>query len=374
MKGIKFVAPFRDNSGYAEASRQFIKGLVQNNIPVTIKYISHEKNHPDLGKETESLLKSLEAKIDYDVVLVHLTPEHFPYYKEEGKFNIGYIYWETSKLHPEWIPLCNSMDAMLVGCDWNKESFSDSGIKVPVLSNPPGIDTKEFENKELYRVKGLPDDVFKFYSIFQWTERKNPTGLLMAYWNAFKDTDKVALILKTYRSNYETSEVESIKSIIGSLKQHFPLPHKHPPIYFVSNMLSREEIVGLHLLGDCLVYLSRGEGLGLPHMEAACAGNPVIATNLGGHTMFMDESNSYLIDYSWTPVFGMPWIRWYLSDQMWAEPDIGHAINTMRHVYDHQDEAKEKGLMFKNKMKTDFSWNTRTVALVENINKLLNKV
>lgn len=371
MKGIKFIAPFLDNSGYAEASRQFVKGLAQNNIPVMIKSISHEKNHPDLGEETTNLLNSLSAEIEYDVVLIHLTPEHYPYFKEDKKFNIGYVYWETSALHPEWVPLCNSMDAMLVGCDWNVGAFLNSGVTVPVLSNPPGIDSKEFEGKEPYKIKGLPDDVFKFYSVFQWTERKNPRGLLKAYWNAFRTEDKVALILKTYRGSYEAREVAAVKNEIVRLKQMFPLPYKHPPIYFISQMLSRDEIIGTHLLGDCLVYLSRGEGLGLPHMEAGCVGNPVIATNLGGNTMFMQHDNSYPVRYSWTPVFGMPWIKWYLSNQMWAEPDIGHAINLMRHVYDNQEEAKEKGLRFKDRIETDFNWSTRTNALVENINKLL---
>ena len=371
MKGIKFVAPFLDNSGYAEASRQFVKGLVQNNIPVMIKSISHEENHPDLGKETTDLLNSLKAEIDYDVVLVHLTPEHFPYFKEEGKFNIGYIYWETSKLHPEWIPLCSSMDAMLVGCDWNVTAFKNSGVAVPVISMPPGIDSGEFKGKKPFKIKGLPDDAFKFYSIFQWTERKNPNGLLMAYWNAFRAEDNVALILKTYRSSYAISEVEAIRGIIASLKQLFPLPYKHPPIYFVSQMLSRDEIIGIHLLGDCLVYLSRGEGLGLPHMEAGCVGNPVIATGMGGNMMFMNEKNSYPVDYQWTPVFGMPWIRWYMSDQYWSEPNIKTAAKLMRHVYDNQDEAREKGLLLKKTIETDFNWDVRTEYLVDNIDKLL---
>ena len=195
--------------------------------------------------------------------------------------------------------------------------------------------------------------------------------MLKAYWNAFRTEDNVALILKTYGASYEAGQVQAVRNSITSLKQMFPLPYKHPPVYFVSQMLSRDEIIGIHLLGDCLVYLSRGEGLGLPHMEAACAGNPVIATNLGGNTMFLDDDNSYPIDYNWTPVFGMPWIRWYLSDQMWAEPDIGHAINMMRHVYDNQDEAREKGQRFKNKIETAFSWSARTNALVENINELM---
>lgn len=371
MKGIKFIAPFLDNSGYAESSRQFIKGLYKKGIPVMIKTISFERSHPDLGEETTNLLNSLKAEIDYDVVLMHLTPEHFSIFKEKGKLNVGYSYWETSAIHPEWVDNCNSIDAVLVACDWNVPSFVNSGVHIPVICSPPGIDSSEFDNKEPYRISGLDDNTFKFYSIFQWTERKNPAGLLRAYWSAFRTEDNVALILKTYRFDYSDQEINYVKDEIKNLKKMFPLPYQHPPVYLISKMLSREEIVRLHALGDCFVLLHRSEGFGLPHAEGALSGNPVIATACGGNTMFMSEENSYPIGFNWTPFHSVPWIRWYMSNQMWGEPNIEQAIQTMRHVYDNRDEAEQKALKLKEKIETDFNWEIATGNLVKNIDKLL---
>ncbi len=372
MKGIKFIAPFEDNSGYAESSRQFIKGLVKLGIPVTIRTISFENSHPDLGKETSELLHSLiNKKIDYDVVLMHLTPEHFPLFREKNKFNVGYSYWETSRIHPEWVDHCNSIDAVLVACEWNVSAFVNSGVNVPVVKSPPGIDSAEFNNVAPYEINGLKDDVFKFYSIFQWTERKNPLGLLRAYWSAFKAEDNVALILKTYRFDYSPEEIEYIRGEVSRVKTLFPLPRKHPPIYLISKMLSREEIVKLHALGDCFVLFHRSEGFGLPHAEGALSGNPVIATSCGGNTMFMKEDNSYLVDFNWSPFHSMPWIKWYQSDQLWGEPNMEQAVKTMQHVYNNQDEAKQKGLKLKEKVKTDFNWAVAINNLVKNIDKLM---
>lgn len=371
MKGIKFIGPLLDNSGYAESSRQFVKGLHKKGIPVMVKIVSFERNYPYLGKETTDLFESLKAEIDYDVVLMHLTPEHFPIFKEKGKFNAGYCYWETSAIHPEWVDHCNTINAVLVACDWNISAFVNSGVKVPVVFSTPGIDSSEFENKEPYKIKSLPDDVFKFYSIFQWTERKNPAGLLRAYWSAFGEEDKVALILKTYRYDYSAQEKETVRHEIKKLKVGFPLPYNHPPIYLVPHMLSREEIVKLHNLGDCFVLLHRSEGFGLPHAEGALVGNPVIATACGGNTMFMNEENSYPVNFDWTPFHSMPYIKWYLSDQLWGEPDIRQAIQIMRYVYDNQNEAKQKALKLKKRLETEFNWKIAVNNLVGNIDKLM---
>ena len=219
---------------------------------------------------------------------------------------------------------------------------------------PQAIDTTAgYERVVPYSLPFEKD--FAFYSIFQWTERKNPLALIKAYWYAFQNDENVALVLKTYRNNYEEGEKNAIRETIKKLKA-VTLFDKYPPIYFVSDMLTESELLGLHARGNCYVSLDRGEGFGLGPFEAGATGNPIIVTGFGGTTEYAKLDNSMLIDYSLTPCFGMPYSPWYRGDQLWAEPDVLQAVQKMQWAYEHQDQAKALGEHLKAYIADNFTW------------------
>lgn len=320
MEGIKYIGPLFDGSGYAQAARGYVLALHKLGVPLTIHPVSFEKITPDLGNDGIILRNLINKKIKYDTVITHLTPEFWAGHKEEGKINIGYTVWETSLLHPDWPGYINNMDACMVACEWNIEVFRNSGVTIPIHVVPHGIDTEGFTDVKPYSVKGVKDDAYKFYSIFQFTERKHPMALIKSYWAAFQNNENVALILKTYRSNHSAEEKEAIRATLKRLKEVTPMD-KYPPIYLVSNLLSRDEVLGLHKYGDCLVSLDRGEGFGLVPFEAGAMGNPIMVTGLGGALEYANKDNSYLTNYTLTPVSGMPWC---MSINSLVKTDVGY--------------------------------------------------
>jgi len=90
--------------------------------------------------------------------------------------------------------------------------------------------------------------------------------------------------------------------------------------------------------------------------SAGAAKKPIVITGFGGATEYAKEDNSYLVNYSLTPVYGMPWSPWYRGDQLWAEPDVLDGSNKMKYVYEHQKDAKEKGEKLHDYIKDNFSW------------------
>jgi len=201
------------------------------------------------------------------------------------------------------------------------------------------------------------------------TERKHPLVLIKAYWHAFQNNENVALVLKTYRSDYSEPEKDAIRTTIKRLKKVTPM-EKYPKIYLILNLLSNKEITGLHATGDCYVSFDRGEGWGLGPFTAAACGNPIIITGFGGSTEYAKEDNSYLINYSLTPVFGQPWSPWYRGDQLWAEPDVKHGADLMRYVYEHQEEAKQKGEMIKKYIADNFTWKHIGQKIIKEIEEI----
>jgi glycosyltransferase involved in cell wall biosynthesis len=357
MAGVKYIGPVFDGSGYAEAARNYVLSIHKKGYPVQLSPISFEKTRPDLGPGGEILIGLVNNHIDYDKVIVHSTPDLWDRWvrNERGKHIIGYTVWETSKLHPKWVESCNaSANEVWVPCDWNRGVFKDSGVEVPLYKVPHAIDVPDLVRVPDFNLDSIDSNHFVFYSIFQWQERKNPYGLLSAYTAAFTGVDDVVLVLKTYRQDH-AGDKESIRHLILEFRKFMNLSH-YPKMFLVVENMSSENMLSLHKRGDAFLLLQRSEGWGLPHFEAASCGNPIITPGYGGQTEFLKEDNSYLLDYTLTPVGGMNWSPYYRGDQYWCEPDMKQAIETMRHVYNNREESREKGARAKQYIMDNFTW------------------
>jgi glycosyltransferase involved in cell wall biosynthesis len=336
-----------------------------------VKPISFENARPDLGECGEVLKDVINQPIDYNVVLMHCTPEFYSQHREEGKVNVGMTIWETTKLHPDWPRHINqNVDACIVGCEWNVDVFRDSGVTVPLFSVPHCVSFDKFNNAKPYEIAGIDKDACVFFWVGQWTERKAPQELVKAYWQAFQNDENVALVMKTYRSDYSDPEKNAVRSSVRRLKS-FCKALKYPPIYLVLDMLSEEEMDGLFARGDCFVSLDHGEGFGMGQFQAGAAGKPIIVTGFGGTLEYAKSDNSYLVDYVEVPVFGMPYSPWYLVEQSWAQPGTSHAAELMRHVYNNREEASARGKKLQQYIFDNFSYEVIGVKLVNALKETL---
>lgn len=371
IKGIKYVGPMFDMSGYAQAARGYALALHKLGIPLTIKPVSFEEGPgADFGEAGKILKALVNKQIDYNIVIIHLTVEHYEQMREPSKFNVGYSVWETSKIHPKWTEWLNSnVNAVMTASEWGVDVYKNSGVDIPVFSVPHGIDMDEYKGIEPYSIAGINPTAYKFYGIFQFFERKHPMALIKAYWHAFQNKENVALVLKTYRNGFSDEEKNVVRETIKRLKVMMPMEN-YPPLYLIGNMLDRAEILGLHKECDCLTHLDRGEGFGLVPFEAGACGNPIMITNWGGALEYAKPEHSYLVNYSLTPVFGMPWSPFYRGDQLWAEPDVAQASRLMQHVFKNQVEAANKGRMLQQYIAENFTWDKMGMRIIEVIKSL----
>lgn len=376
--GIRYCGPVYDSSGYAQFARNFITGLARSDqVNLNVQAVSFEQARPDLG-QIGQLIKSLEQKKDYSIKVINAIPDMLPKLIEPGKKNVCFTMFETSRIPTIWVECLNKhTDACLVPCEWNKEVFESSGVKVPIYVVPPGIDADFYraaDKIEPTEMSNLPSDCVTFYSIFQWTERKNPIGLLVSYLAAFDGVEDVYLVLKTYGSDTSPQQQKKLREAILAVKAQLRLK-KAPKILFVGSLLSTEQISGLHKRCDCFVLPHRAEGFGMPHLEAMATGKPVISTGFSGNMDFMTPENSYLLDYQMTVVCNMPWIPYYEADMEWADPDLsqlkGYFQKVYKHVKMHREhpkelyETQEKALIGQTDVLTKFNLEVTSQRLID---------
>ena len=341
------------------AAKLYLESLLDSNINITWTPMVRGKN---IGMTYEPFLEQSigEDKLDaicnkpvnYDMVLVHTIPEFFPYWKEQepDKYLIGYTVWETTKPPDHWKDLINQLDHLLVPTEWNKRIFREHGITVPIdvlphLSEFEGI---PLQNEDLFSSER---DKFLFYIISTWTERKAIWKLIDAYVNAFNKDDSVELLIKT--SKGDTRNPRNIllryfgytyKPVQETVMRYLKRFNNYPKITLVADDSKPSEYIqSLHTRGDCYVSLCRGEGWGIGSFEAARYGKPVIMTGFGGQTDYLHSDYSWLVDYNLIPVVDKNAPKSYGSNQKWAQPDVNQAANYMKYVYEHRDEAREKG-------------------------------
>ena len=341
---VKYCGPCLDYSGYGEANRHDVGALVAAGIDVTTEIPKYTLELSDFGKLGRLASELQDRKIDYKIKILHVTPNAYPIYFEVGKYHIGRVIWETDKLPDEFAKSVQMLDEVWTASEFNRKAILKSGVTKPIYVIPEAIDTDIGADRVLPYILE-EDDCYKFYSIFEWTERKNPIALLTAFWQEFAPEEKVSLTVKTYIDNFTKEKQDEIDQNIKMAKKKLNLNY-YAPVYLFKELMDRHQIYRFHRTFDCFVSTHRGEGWGIPQMEAMIMGKPIISTDAGGiHEYLTHRVNALLVNYKMIPL-GEGNTRnkqWYTPDQNWAEVDIIKFREEMRWCFENKDRAAKVG-------------------------------
>lgn len=324
--------------GYAMTARQIALGLDAHGVSVSYEYLYGEGtvypvNEPrerSTGVYALEVIKQRQAPDETAPRLIYGQADAFASVKTDA-YKIGYTMLETTGVPKEWVDGCNKLDELWVPTEFNKWTFRRSGVKVPITVMPLGLVDTNYFNPE---IKGEPiSEVFTFLSIFEWGERKSPETLLRAFNRAFRASDPVVLICK-YSNRDPGVNPSAIVSGLGLA------PEGGRIIYSENETTPYYQVAQLYRSANCFVLPTRGEGWGMPILEAMACGVPVIASYWSAQQAFLDEDNSYPLQVSLTPAEAK--CPYYLGFD-WALPDEQHLVQLLRQVFLNQDEAAAKG-------------------------------
>jgi glycosyltransferase involved in cell wall biosynthesis len=345
--GINVAGYFRSEKGVGEAGRAAVRAIEGAAIPYVLNDII------DSGSiNADSVPGELSDDNPYSVNLIHVNADQVPMFAVQkgdsyfrGRYNIGCWFWELSDFPKEWCPSFEYFDEL-----WASTRFIHDALfrvsPIPIVRMPLPLCSEIELVPGMTRVDlRLPDDKFLFLSIFDlasFPARKNPLGLIKAFKLAFGGSDDAILLLKVAHSKQYPAELESLRRACAN-----------SAIRIVDKIFSRNQLNTLLSFADCYVSLHRSEGLGLTIAEAMKVGKPAIVTAYSGNMDFTTPANSFLVKYNLTEVdrdYGP-----YRKGRIWAEPDIEHAAELMRYVYQHPSTAAQIGQRAKLEMAELFS-------------------
>ncbi|MHB8234162.1 MAG: glycosyltransferase [Solirubrobacteraceae bacterium] len=325
--------------GLGAAARGYVQALGSAGVPVST--VSVPLHHLELPVKLEDAygrhgFEDLVQHGGHGFEIVAVNADELPGFVErlgEDYFEgprIGIWGWETNSIPPRWQKAFSLVQEVWVYSRFMAENIG-AVAPCPVVALPPPVQRPEQAAAPLRL--GVPGG-FLFLFVFDYlstVQRKNPVGLVDAFKRAFAPGEGPQLLIKTINGPLRPLSEEEV----------LWEAHGRDDIHVIDRSLSGEELGGLMAACDCYVSLHRAEGFGLTLAEAMSIGKPTIATGYSGNVDFMNESNSYLVDYEITRVG--PECEIYPPDGEWAQPSVEHAAQRMREVYADRQGAARRG-------------------------------
>lgn len=332
---VTWHSTFSRPVGYAMASRAIAKGLDDVGVAVSYRYLYGAGTvlpiEEDRGPTEDYRINVIRQREPDPEAPAIIFGQADAFAAVQARHRIGWTMLETTGVPAEWVRQCNEMDEVWVPSAFNEWTFRRSGVTRPIRVMPLGVIDTGYFNPQI-RAFPVPGE-FTFLSVFEWGERKAPEVLIRAFNKAFRATDRAVLLCKFVNSDPGISPRAQIARL--------GLDPKGGRIVFSENdYLPYYQLASLYRSSDCFVFPSRGEGWGMPILEAMACAVPVIASYWSAQQSFMTDANSYPLQVGLTPAEAKcP----YYEGFQWADPSEEHLVRLLRHVFEHPEEARAKG-------------------------------
>lgn len=317
----------------------------------------------------EKLARSVAAKASPDagVTVRHAWP---PDWQRPASGKLVVIQpWEFGFLPKQWVEQSATVDEFWVPSVYVRKVYVDSGVpaaKVAVVPN--GIDPEKF-NPQAAPAKLATQKRFKFLFVGGTIFRKGPDALLKAYLQNFTAADDVCLMIKDFggQTVYAGQTFESAIRAAQAVKDA-------PEILYINEEMAPESLPGLYTACDCLVLPYRGEGFGLPALEAMACGLPVVVTAGGATDDFVRDEFAWRVPAQ-RVVFGPEISGMKLAQPGWLlEPDLAALGRSMREAFTNPDETRRRGQLAARHARQACSWQSAAIIAAWRLAALVRPV
>lgn len=373
-EGVAWSGPLLGRSGYAGAGRGMVRAAADIGLPL----LALIGDTPVDGLAAP-VLPLPEQDFNPGLVVVHnppVLPNGYRVWEDArswlGLPVIGATCFETEGIPASWVEECNAAREVWVPSGFNVRTFTDAGVD-PALVHaiPYPVDTAVLHPVARERDPGAP---VTFLSIFEWTWRKGWDVLLQAWAEEFAKDEPVRLRVVTYRGAGAGGEGDVMEQALGHLGTLGVDAEGIADIELVLDPVPHKDMPDLYRSADAFVLPTRGEGAGMPILEAASCGVPVIATAWGGHEELMTDATAFPVRLERMVEAPSALLvdNGLYEGLLLAEPSVASLRAQMRAVVDDPAGARLRGLAGRALVEERFSIAATAAALDARARALLD--
>jgi len=300
-------------------------------------------------QDPESIVTTARASTDQDVTISFVGMNIHDLFQG---LRIQWVVFESTRIPIDVLHSADSADVVWVPSEWGRDVLIANGIdadKIDVVRE--GVDHNLF-----HPYGRVPEErPFRFLMVGKYEIRKSYPEIFSAFAAEFGNNPEVELVMK---SDYFRDGNIKAQQMIEDLKSHafenWRLNWGYVDIRNIARM---------YRTADVFLSAPRGEAWGLPIIEAAASGLPVISTMYSGHAEFLKPIRSSVVDVAWNlDAVDCPEYKGYypFPDGNWGEwavPRVESIRDSMRFAYENHLELAPKALTNSAIIRTRFSWN-----------------
>ena len=264
--------------------------------------------------------------------------------------NIQWVVFESTRVPPNIMSTMLTADVVWVPSAWGRNVLIQNGLD-PARCDvvPEGVDTDQFH-------PWYPpvDDVFRYLLIGKYERRKSITETIDAWAQVFGNDPTFELSIKTnHIMNHEENTQKIAKHVRGLGLTNVNVWYGNLPTTEMSLLYQRHNV---------FVLPTKGEGWGLPLIEAAASGMPIVTTMWSGNTEFLAPiKNSVVpVEFDMVPIDCPEYQSFYPTEDKdwgtWAQPRPKSIAQALLYACDFFTELKTNAVANSDVIRRDFSW------------------
>jgi len=343
--------------GYGRHALGIYQGLQALSVDVRLRasWIVSDRLH--VPTEWHLLAKQNQTAVPSKVAVAMTLPYDPILYDNPSQIRIALTQFETDhmpKVHVEKINLC---DHLIVTSSFQPAMMRRSGVRIPISVLTPGVDTEFFRY-----VPRARDGLFKVLILGALTGRKNPLGAIRIFQEASGGAPDWRLTIKSRRADG-----------IGRVAQ---VASQDPRISVIIRDDPPANVLTFYARHDALLWPSKGEGCGLPPLEAMATGMEVVSSNNSGMADFVEERWAWPIPTKGMERsgdvpggFGKDYVATYGDTGSWWVPDEKQAVTQLRRCFDAWYRGQGKGQLASQYVRARHTLELQARSVLEVVNR-----